>query len=115
MNSEELATIYVVRPSSFGSAIRFRIFQDEKLIGKLGPNSYLSWTVKPDGKDLTIVSKSENKDMVTINPQPGKTYFIKQEVKMGIAIARTGLKIIEEQEGKSILEKLKKPDVKYAE
>ena len=114
-NDKEMATIYVLRPSSFGSAIKFEIYQDEKLIGKLGPKSYLAWTVKPDGKELTIMSKSENKDMLTINPQAGKTYYIKQKVKMGIAIARTGLEFIEENEGKEILRKLKAPKSKYTE
>lgn len=114
-NDKEMATIYVLRPSSFGSAIKFGIYQDEKLIGKLGPKSYLAWTVKPDGKELTIISKSENKDMLTINPQAGKTYYIKQKVKMGIAIARTGLEFIEENEGKEILRKLKAPKSKYTE
>ena len=114
-NDKEMATIYVLRPSSFGSAIKFGIYQDEKLIGKLGPKSYLAWTVKPDGKELTIMSKSENKDMLTINPQAGKTYYIKQKVKLGIAIARTGLEFIEENEGKEILRKLKAPKSKYTE
>ena len=114
-NDKEMATIYVLRPSSFGSAIKFGVYQDEKLIGKLGPKSYLAWTVKPDGKELTIMSKSENKDMLTINPQAGKTYYIKQKVKMGIAIARTGLEFIEENEGKEILRKLKVPKSKYTE
>ncbi len=114
-NDKEMATIYVLRTSSFGSAIKFGIYQDEKLIGKLGPKSYLAWTVKPDGKKLTIMSKSENKDMLTINPQAGKTYYIKQNVKMGIAIARTELEFIEENEGKEILQKLKAPKSKYTE
>ena len=61
------------------------------------------------------MSKSENKDMLTINPQAGKTYYIKQKVKMGIAIARTGLEFIEENEGKEILRKLKAPKSKYTE
>jgi hypothetical protein len=114
-NDKEMATIYVLRPSSFGSAIKFGIYQDEKLIGKLGPKSYLAWSVKPDGKELTIMSKSENKDILTINPQPGKTYYIKQKVKMGIAIARTGLEFIDENEGKEILRKVKAPQSKYTE
>lgn len=114
-NNSEVATIYVLRPSSFGSAIKFGIYQDEKLIGKLGHKSYLSWNVVPNGKEITIISKSENKDILTINPQAGKTYFIKQKVKMGIAIARTGLEFIDESEGKDILQKLKTPKSKYSE
>ena len=112
---EETAKIYVLRPSSFGSAIQFRIYQDDKLIGKLGPKSYLVWTIKPEGKEIRIISKSENKVILTINPQPGKTYYIKQNVKLGFAIARTGLEFIDEKESTEILLKLKSPKLKSAE
>lgn len=114
-NDKEMATIYVLRPSSFGSAITFGIFQNEKLIGKLGPKSYLAWTVKPDSKEIQVISKSENKDFLIINPQAGKTYYIIQKVKMGVISARTGLELIDEKEGKNILTKLKAPKSKYYE
>ncbi len=112
-NDKAMATIYVLRPSSFGSAVKFKIYQ-EKLIGKLGPKSYLAWNVTPEGRELTIISKSENTDMLTINPQAGKTYYIKQKVKLGVATARTELEFIEENEGKEILQKLKAPKYKYS-
>lgn len=112
---EEMSTIYVLRPSSFAWALKFGIYQDDKLIGKLGPKSYLSWSVEPDGEEIKITSKSENKYMLTINPQPGKTYFIKQKTKVGFVAARTGLEFIEIKEGEKILEKLKPPKLRYTE
>jgi outer membrane biogenesis lipoprotein LolB len=112
-NEKEMATIYVLRPSSFGSAVKFKIYQ-EKLVGYLGPKSYLAWNVKPENRELTIISKSENTDMLTINPQAGKTYFIKQKVLMGVTIARTELEFLEEAEGREILKKLKAPKSKIS-
>ena len=64
---------------------------------------------------MTIISKSENKDILTINPQPGKTFYIKQKVEMNIVIARKALEIVDENEGKNILAKLKDPKLKYEE
>ncbi len=113
-NEKEMATIYVVRPSLFGSAIKFKIYQDEALVGKLGPKSYLAWNVKPGGNALSIMSKSENKAIVKINPQPGKTYYVKQKVKMGIVMPRSDMELIEEQQGKEMLRKLKTPKSKRA-
>jgi hypothetical protein len=109
------ATIYVIRPTVFGSAIKFGIYQDDKLIGRLGPKSYLAWSVDADGNDISIVSKSENKDMLNINPQPGKTYYIRQKVRMGFAVARTAIEFMDESEAKEILEKIKPPKSKYSE
>lgn len=114
-NNETNAKIYVIRSTNFGSAIKMKIYQDDKLIGKLGPKSYLSWEVDPTKGDITIISKSENKDMLTISPKAGKTYYIKQKIKMGWAVARTGLEFLEENEAKEMLSNLKKPQMKYAE
>ena len=115
LNQKNNAKIYVIRSTNFGSGIKMKIYQDDKLIGKLGPKSYLSWEVDPSKGDITIISKSENKDMLTISPKAGKTYYIKQKIKMGFAIARTKLEFLEETEAKEMLNKLKKPQMKYAE
>lgn len=112
---ENTATIYVVRTNNFGSAIKFKIYQDDKLIGKLGPKSFLAWNVDCSKGAFSIFSKSENKDMVRINPQPGKTYYIKQKVKAGLVIARSGLEFITETEANQYLAQLKAPKMKYAE
>ncbi|MFT5999723.1 MAG: hypothetical protein ACI81P_002181 [Neolewinella sp.] len=37
------ATIYVIRPSIVGSAVKAGIYQGGKRIGKLGPKSFLHW------------------------------------------------------------------------
>ncbi len=117
LNSAENGTakICVLRPSLMGSAIKFKIYQDDKLIGKLGPESYLIWNVTPDGKDIKISSKSENEDILFINPQPGKIYYIKQTAKVGFFMSRTKIEFIEEQEAKESLNKLKKPTSKHAQ
>lgn len=114
-NNESNAKVYVLRPSSYGSGIKMNVYQDDKLIGKLGPKSYLSWEVDPSKGDITVISKSENKDMLTISPKAGKTYYIKQKVKMGWVVARSGLEFIDATEAMEILRKLKKPKMKYAE
>jgi len=108
-SENETARIYVLRSSSFGSAVQFKIFQDENLIGKLGPKSYLSWNVVPEGKEINIISKSENKDTLTINPIAGKSYYIKQRVDLGFVVARTRLELIDEEEAKEIMKKLNAP------
>jgi len=90
------AKIYVIRPTYFGSAVKMKIYQDNELIGKLGPKNYLSWDVSPEKGDVTIVSASENKDSLTISPKAGETYYIRQKVNMGFTVARTDIEFIEE-------------------
>lgn len=110
--NENKSKIYVIRSTIFGSAIKMKIYQDDQLIGKLGPKSFLSWEVDPSKGDMAIISKSENKDTLKISPKPGKTYYIKQKVKLGWVVARTGLEFLEENEAKKILSELKNPRIK---
>ena len=110
-NNETMAQIYVLRPSSFGSAITLKIYQDEKFIGELGPNSYLSWQVDPANGKIEVISKAENYAMIVITPEVGKTYYIKQKVKMGWIMARTELEWLKEEEALELLKKLKAPEI----
>jgi hypothetical protein len=105
--------IIVMRPSFFGSAIKFNIYQNDVLIGKLGPTSYISWDIPQ--REIRLKSSGENKEIMTINPSPGKIYYIKQEVKMGFVVARSSLIQISKEEGERMLKKLNKPKVNYIE
>jgi Protein of unknown function (DUF2846) len=107
------AKIYVLRPSIFASAVRMKVFCNDKLIGATGPKSYLCWTVNPG--EYVVRGNSENKDYFTVYAQAGKSYYIKQSPKMGWIIARVSLDPMDEKKAKVLLEKLKKPVLKYTE
>lgn len=112
LNSETMAQIYILRPSAFGSAITFKIYQDEKFIGELGPKGYLLWEVDPAKGEMDIISKSENYSVLSVVPKVGKTYYIKQKVKVGWILARTDLEWLTEEEALEILKRLKAPKTK---
>lgn len=112
MNNETMAQIYVLRPSSFGSAITFKIYQGERFIGELGPKSYLSWEVDPANGEIDVISKAENYSVLSVAPKVGKTYYIKQKVKMGWVMARTDLEWLTEEEAIGMLKKLNAPKTK---
>ena len=109
MNNETMAQIYVLRPSSFGSAVTYKIYQGETFIGELGPKSYLSWVVNPSEGEVSIISKAENYDMLRLVPKARSTYYIKQKVKMGLIMARTKLEWMNEKEALDALKRLKEP------
>lgn len=114
MNNESVAQIYVLRPSSYGSAITYKIYQGETFIGELGPKSYLTWEVNPSEEEIRIISKGENYDMLRLVPKAGSSYYIKQKVLMGWITARTKLEWMNEKEALDVLKKLKKPKSIYA-
>jgi hypothetical protein len=91
------ANIYVYRNETFGAAIKMPLLLDNQSIGDTGPHTYALRTVAP-GKH-TILSKTEKDATVDVDAQPGKTYFVWQEVKMGAFAARSALHLVDEQTG----------------
>jgi hypothetical protein len=113
LKSPDAATIYVVRTSILGSAIKMPVYCNGKLIGRTGPKSYLCWEAKEG--EVLLNSTGENSENFTINAKAGKSYYIKQVPKMGVVVARVSLELLDEEEGKRIVSTLNKPTVKYTE
>jgi len=71
---------------------------DGKNVGTTGANTYLKLTTNPGSHVLT--SRSENVNILKLNTQANKNYFVWQEVKMGVMSARSKLKLVSEAKGK---------------
>ena len=99
------AIVYVLRPSSFGALIRQDINCDNVFVGSTKSRQYV-YTVLDSGVH-TFTSSSENVATLDVTLEAGKVYYIKQQVKMGVLYAETGLKLLDENEGKKYSEKCK--------
>jgi len=93
------ANIYIYRSEIFGAAIRMGVEIDGIWLGDTGPRTYFLLDVKP-GRH-TIVSKAENTSQIEILAEAGKNYYVWQEVKMGVMIARSRLQSMDEAAGRS--------------
>jgi len=100
------ALIYVVRPTSLGSAIKSFFLCDEEILGINRGNSYFFAYVEP-GRHV-FWSKSENVDALELEVEAGGIYYIQQQVQMGAFRARTRLEVLGELEGKDALARCKK-------
>ena len=99
---EEKADVYVIRNSSVGSLVKMGVECNGVEIGSTKAKQYI-YTVLDPGY-YTFVSKTpENSASLGITLEAGKTYYIKQQVKMGIIAARTGLELMNELDGKKAL------------
>lgn len=87
--SPEKAQVYFMRPSGFGFAIHFQIWDSRKLIGLAQAKSFFAYECDP-GKHL-FIGLAENKRAVEAELEAGKSYFILTQVKMGAWKARMGL------------------------
>ena len=97
-----LALAYVVRPDLVGTAVRFNVFVDSKedaaQVGFTRGSQYIHFNLVPGAH--TIYSKAENWAELPVTVRAGEVIFIKQEVGMGLVMARNSLIRLGEDEGK---------------
>jgi len=75
------ALVYFMRPSGFGFAINFQIWDGDHFIGLSQAKSYFAYECDP-GKHL-FIGMTENKRGVKADLEAGKSYYIITQVKMG--------------------------------
>jgi hypothetical protein len=92
------SNIYLYRNETFGGAVALTVSLNGRVMGKTGPQTYFLWEVPPGKHE--IVSHAENTARLVIEAQEGRSYYIWQEVKMGLWQPRSQLHEVNEQEGK---------------
>jgi uncharacterized protein YceK len=98
MVKEDKSNIYLYRHESFGGAVLMTVTLDGKVAGQTGPQTYFLWEVEPGMHEVGSVA--ENTSTVKLNTEAGKAYYIWQEVKMGMWMARTLLQQVDEETGR---------------
>lgn len=97
--------VYVVRPSNAGMMVRFNVFLDNKEadseMGYNRGNQYIYFYVTPGTH--VISSKAENWADMTVNVKAGQVVYLKQEVEMGVVMARNSLKVLSDLEGRYLV------------
>jgi len=86
---EGKAVVYFVRVSSYGFAVSFEFFHQDKYIGAFKGENYLRYECDP-GEQLLWAS-SENKEFLTSELKPGGSYIVLVDVIMGFWKAHVGL------------------------
>ncbi len=97
------SNIYVYRNETFGGAIAMTLSLDGKVAGESAPMTYFVWEVESGQHE--IKSHASNVSILLLTTQPGKNYYVWQEVKMGALYARSQLQQVDEETGrKGVLE-----------
>lgn len=92
-----VAQVYVYRNETLGAALSMPVAVDGKVAGSTGPHSFFKFNL-PAGSH-TITSQGEESKL-TLNTEPGKLYFVWQEVKMGMLSGGSKLQLVSEDQGK---------------
>ena len=97
------ALIYVVRTAIIGYKIHSKLAADGKWMGVNRGGTHFYFTLEPG--EHFFCSESENQDYISLKVEAGKTYYLKQQVEMGMFKARTNLIVLNEEEGKKAVAK----------
>lgn len=93
------ARIYLYRNEVIGAAIPMTVSFDGQLAGQTGSRTFFVWEVSPGSHQLA--SHAENVSSLIIDAEGGKSYYIWQEVKMGVFMARSRLQQVDEATGQA--------------
>jgi hypothetical protein len=97
----ENSVVYVVRPSSLGTAVRFNVFLDDQdPASEMGYNrggQYIYFSTTPGSHK--IFSVAENTPELAFDIKAGEVVYIQQKVYPGIIMARNDLSILPATEG----------------
>jgi hypothetical protein len=97
--AQSRAALYIYRNENFGGAIPMSVSVNGKAIGQTAAKTYFMLNVPP-GK-YTVESHAENVSNLSLIAEAGKNYFVWQEVKMGMWMARSLLQQVDEAIGRA--------------
>ena len=97
------AMIYVIRPTMTGNKVQTKLGVDGKWMGVNRGDNYFFFTLAPG--EHYFCSEAENRSVVAMKVEAGKTYYLQQKIRMGWMKAGNNLVVVDEAEGKKGLAK----------
>ncbi len=97
------AMIYVIRPTMSGNKVQTKLAVDGQWMGVNRGNNYFFFTLPPG--EHYFCSQAENRSVMALKVDAGKTYYLQQKVRFGFMKARNKLEALDEAEGKKGLAK----------
>jgi hypothetical protein len=85
-----MGQVVFFRPAKYvGWILSFTVHEGNKGLGKLGNGTYFIWAATPGTHTYTV--ESEAKDSLTLEIEPGETYYVMETLGMGLVMARPHL------------------------
>ncbi|AXK72632.1 DUF2846 domain-containing protein [Lysobacter sp. TY2-98] len=101
--------IVFFRESKFaGGAIGFKVREGETELGKLRSGNYFVAVVEPGKHEYNV--HGETKDILTMEVEPGETYYVKATISMGFLAGRPNIAPSDEAAFLAVSAKLKRSE-----
>lgn len=94
-----MSSLYIYRNEKIGAAVPLAVSVNGKTIGQTAAHTYFYLSLVP-GK-YKVESMTENVSYLELKTEANKSYFVWQEVKMGMWMARTHLQQMSPEKGRA--------------
>jgi len=89
------SALVIGRTTIFGGGVNIENYVDKKFVGATKGHSFFVTPVEPGLHYVT--ARAENFDTVLLNFEPDKTYYLQNEIRMGVFFARTKYDFVDAQ------------------
>ncbi|WP_176062979.1 DUF2846 domain-containing protein [Anaeromyxobacter diazotrophicus] len=90
-----MANLYIYRSSSLGTAVKFPVVLDGKMMGELPGKTFILAPVAPGPH--TVYVSAENSESVAVDAQPGTNHYVRVSPAIGWLSARVGVAIVSDE------------------
>ncbi|WP_411340944.1 DUF2846 domain-containing protein [Sphingopyxis sp. J-6] len=87
--AEDKGQVVFYRPGGMGFALGCGVNENGERLSALGAGKYVVLPADPGSHSYTV--KSEATDLLTLEVEPGETYYVKCKIKMGIMVGRPNI------------------------
>ena len=101
------ALIYVYRNEFFGAAMKMAVKLDGKIAGQTAKETYFMWQVSPGRHVISSEMEGDEDYKLALNCKAGKSYYVWQEIKMGMFSANSKLHLVSPKQGRKGVQECK--------
>lgn len=101
--SADKAIVYVIRPTMIGNKIQTKLAANGEWKGVNRGDNYFYFELSPG--EYHFCSQAENRSLLALKVEAGKTYYLQQKIQMGFLKARNRLVTLDTEKGKEGLAK----------
>jgi hypothetical protein len=97
----DAALVYILRPTMYGQKAPTKFAVDGEWKGVNRGNNYFPIVLTPG--EHYFCSKAQNRSVLSLTLEGGKTYFLQQHIQMGVMGIRNRLERMSDEEGRNTL------------
>jgi len=102
----DYAILNVYRYSGVGAFVGYDLYLNDSVICRVKNNFKTTIHIRKDGLS-TLWAKTESKTQVPIDLKPGKEYFLRCGMTMGVFVGHPSLDLVDRKTGKAEFESFK--------